>query len=153
MAANISLRTAFSPHALGITFRRLRSSPNRRSSMFVVRIALRCRTGIRRCATQASKSSWKQAAALGNSFSHFRTRSAPRPRAMAREGAWHAARACPRNSGQASSRETLAARFLMRWNRQRCRSERGKQVSIALMMPGAPSQTAGNWNPQNKSLH
>ena len=28
-------------HALGITFRRLRSSPNSRSSMFVVRIALR----------------------------------------------------------------------------------------------------------------
>ena len=59
MAANISLRTAFSPHAL----RRLRSSPNSRSSRLV-----RCLTGIRRCAMQASKSSWKQATAVGNSL-------------------------------------------------------------------------------------
>ena len=51
-AANISFRTAFSPYAFGMTFMCRRSSPNSLSSRFVVRVALRCLTGIRRCAMQ-----------------------------------------------------------------------------------------------------
>ena len=43
IAANISFNAGLSPQALGITFMRRRSSPNRRSSRVVVRIALRCR--------------------------------------------------------------------------------------------------------------
>src|SRR3954471_21351950 len=64
-AANISLRTAFSPKPLGMIFSRRRSSTNRRSRRFVVRVARRCGTGRRRWAMQASKSSSKQATALG----------------------------------------------------------------------------------------
>ena len=114
IAANISFNTGLSPQALGITFMRRRSSPNRRSSRFVVRIALRCRTGMRRWAMQASKSSRKQDTAVGNSRSKSLDRFRARSRAMARDGAWYAALARSRKSGHASSREILAARLLMR---------------------------------------
>ena len=52
-------------------------------------------------------------------------------------------------SGQTSS-GTLAARLRMRWARHRCRAARGKQVSIALMMPGAPSEVtrSGSFKPR-----
>ncbi len=63
MAPNMSLRTAFSPKALGMIFRRRRSSRKSRSRKLVVLIARRWPTGIIRWATQASKSSWKQATA------------------------------------------------------------------------------------------
>ena len=38
----------------------------------------------------------------------------------------------------------------MRWARHRCRAARGKQVSIALMMPGAPSEVtrSGSFKPR-----
>src|SRR6516165_11789855 len=38
----------------------------------------------------------------------------------------------------------------MRWARQRCRAARGKQISIALMMPGAPSEvtSSGSFRPR-----
>ena len=66
-AGNISFKTSFSPQASGMIFMRRRCSTNNRLSRLVVRIILRCCTGIRRCAMQASKSSSKQAVALGNS--------------------------------------------------------------------------------------
>jgi hypothetical protein len=49
--------------------------------------------------------------------------------------------ACTRalNSGHISS-GTLLARLRMRCARQRWRAARGKQTSIALTMPGAPSE-------------
>src|SRR5215218_1950012 len=49
-APNISLSTAFSPKPLGMIFSRRRSSTNRRSRRFVVRVARRCVTGKRRWA-------------------------------------------------------------------------------------------------------
>src|SRR5437773_10892301 len=58
-AAYISFRTGRSPKACGMIFVRRRSSRKRRSSKFVVRIARRCRSGKRRWAMQASKSSRK----------------------------------------------------------------------------------------------
>src|SRR5215218_1875829 len=64
-APNISLSTAFSPKPLGMIFSRRRSSTNRRSRRFVVRVARRCVTGKRRWAMHASRSSSKQAIALG----------------------------------------------------------------------------------------
>ena len=63
MAPNMSLRTAFSPKALGMILSRRRSSTNRRSRRFVVLIARRCVIGMRRRAMQALK----QALALGSS--------------------------------------------------------------------------------------
>jgi hypothetical protein len=47
-AAYISLSTARSPKACGMTLVRRRSSPNNRSSMLVVRITRRCASGKRR---------------------------------------------------------------------------------------------------------
>jgi hypothetical protein len=44
-APNISFKTALSPNALGQSLRQRRSSTNRRSSRFVVRIAWRCVMG------------------------------------------------------------------------------------------------------------
>ena len=61
--------------------RRRRSSRNRRSRRFVVRMARRWATG--RCAMQASKSSRKQATALGNAPSWSWTTAG----ALARDGA------------------------------------------------------------------
>ena len=61
----MSFNTGFSPKPLGMIFRRRRSSPNNRSSRLVVRVTRRWVTGSRRCATHASKSSSKQASALG----------------------------------------------------------------------------------------
>ncbi len=111
-----------------------------------VRIALRCRTGIRRCAMQASKPSWKRAAAPGSPLSRCRTGPAARSRAMARTapGRRHGP---ARGTRARPPRGDLAARLLMRRSRQRWRSERGKRASIALTMPGAPSQTAGRGSP------
>src|SRR5262245_8688540 len=62
-AAYISLSTARSPKACGMTLVRRRSSPNNRSSMLVVRIARRCASGKRRWAMHASKSSCRHASA------------------------------------------------------------------------------------------
>ena len=53
-AANINFRTARSPKACGMILVRRRSSPNSRSSRFVVRMALRWAIGSRRWAMQAS---------------------------------------------------------------------------------------------------
>src|SRR6516165_2212659 len=53
--------------ACGITLVRRRSSPNSRSNRLVVRIARRWPSGKRSCAMQASKSSSRQATALGRS--------------------------------------------------------------------------------------
>ena len=61
----MSLSTGFSPKPLGMIFSRRRSSTNSRSRRFVVLAKRRCVTGRRRCAMQASKSSSKQASALG----------------------------------------------------------------------------------------
>ena len=81
IAPNISFRTALSPQALGMIFRRRRSSTNSRSRRLVVRIARRWFTGIRRWAMQASKSSRKQATALESGWS--KPRSFPIPRSNA----------------------------------------------------------------------
>src|SRR5512132_220763 len=54
------------------------------------------------------------------------------------------------NSGHRSS-GTLAARLRMRWARQRGRSERGKQVSSALTIPGAPSETTSSGSPRPRA--
>ena len=62
-APNVSFKTALSPNAFGMILRRRRSSTNRRSSKFVVRMARRCVTGNRRWAMQASKSAMKHATA------------------------------------------------------------------------------------------
>src|SRR5512133_3059337 len=74
--------------ALAMIFRRRRSSTNRRSRRFVVRIARRWVTGIRKCAMQASKSSVKQRTAGASSVAKSATTPAARSRAMARDGAW-----------------------------------------------------------------
>ena len=66
MAPNINLSTGFSPKALGIIFRRRRSSTSRRSRRFVARIARRWVTGIRKC---AMKSSVKHCTAVASSVS------------------------------------------------------------------------------------
>ena len=52
-----------------------------------MRVARRCAIGTLRWAMQASKSSMKQAAALGSSVSKSSTTPSARSRAMAREGA------------------------------------------------------------------
>ena len=67
-APNMSLSTGFSPKPLGMIFSRRRSSTNSRSRRFVVLAKRRCVTGRRRCAMQASKSSSKQASALGRTL-------------------------------------------------------------------------------------
>jgi hypothetical protein len=41
----------------------------------------------------------------------------------------------------------------MRWARQRWRSERGKQDSIALMIPGAPSEASSSGIAQTAAAH
>ena len=43
---------------------------------------------------------------------------------------------------------SLAAKFRMRCARQRWRAARGKQTSIALMMPGAPSEVTRSFRPR-----
>jgi mRNA interferase MazF len=66
IAPNISFKTAFSPNAFGMILSRRRSSTNRRSRRFVVRVARRWAIGNRRWAMQASKSSMKQMVALAS---------------------------------------------------------------------------------------
>ena len=66
-APNMSLSTGFSPKPFGMILSRRRSSTKRRSRRFVVRVERRCVTGSLRWAMQASKSSSKQATALGSS--------------------------------------------------------------------------------------
>ncbi len=63
----MSLSTGFSPKPFGMILSRRRSSTKRRSRRFVVRVERRCVTGSLRWAMQASKSSSKQATALGSS--------------------------------------------------------------------------------------
>jgi len=68
-AAYISFSTGRSPKACGMIFVRRRSSRKRRSSKFVVRITRRWRSGKRRWAMHASKSSRKHCTTAGSSRS------------------------------------------------------------------------------------
>src|SRR5258705_11021333 len=63
-AAYISFSTGRSPKACGMIFVRRRSSRKSRSSRFVVRTTRRCRSGKRRWAMHASKSSEKHCTAV-----------------------------------------------------------------------------------------
>ncbi len=72
--AEHGLRTAFSPKALGMIFMRRRSSTNKRSRRFVVRMARRWGD---RWAMQASRSSMKQLTALGTPSQNRRRRRRP----------------------------------------------------------------------------
>ncbi len=130
--------------ALGMILKRRRFSTNRRSSRFVMRMARLWVTGNRKWAMQTSKvvhEAGDRTFALAAAVSHdARRKLACNCPARELVGCLHA-RAL--HSGHVSS-SILAAKLHMRYTRQRWRAVRRKHSSIALMMPGAPSEVTNS---------